>query len=151
MVNEKIKSREDYRGSPLAAPAGPCSPRARSGSAAATRESVPKASAAAAVEEASSAVDAGREGSLRVSSPPGFVAAGISESSASSAMGAEEGEAASVPELSTSGTKPSGRELTSGRRVTGEPSIARVPQRCSPFSLLGGVWEVGETSAGNGI
>ena len=131
MVNEKIKSREDYRGSPLEAPAGPCSPRARSGSAAAARESVPKASAAAAEE-----ADAGREGSLRVSSPPGLVAAGLSESSASSAMGAEEGEAASVPELSTSGTKPSGRELASGRRVIGEPSIARVPLRCSPLSLF---------------
>jgi hypothetical protein len=104
---------------------GPCSPRARSGSATTSRQSVSNASAAAA-EEASSAVDAGREGSLRVSSPPGLVASGLSESIASSTMGAEEGGAASVSELSLSGTKPSGRELASGRRATGEPSIARV-------------------------
>jgi hypothetical protein len=118
---------------------GPFSSRARSGSAAASRESVPKASAAAA-EEASSALDAGRGGSFRVSSPPGLVAAGISELSASSTMGAEKGNVASVPGLSESGTKPSGRELASGRRVTGEPSIARVPLRCSPFSFK---WRLG--------
>ena len=121
---EKRSSRERAKkGSPFAALPDPCSPRARSGSTAACKESASKASAAP--EEESSTVGVGIEGSPRVSLSPGLVAGGQSESrvtcGGSSEAGAGDGvEAMHTPELST---KPSGRESASGRRVAGEPSI----------------------------